>query len=103
MIRAILLAVLLVGCAEPVVPAPQPGDTHNLPTIEWRIRNQAELVAVYENSGEALDNKNALKGFIGKDGDKWVMYTPPPRTVDDDVACTIGHEIMHVALGDYHK
>ena len=33
---------------------------------------------------------------------KAIIYTLPPKTVDDDVATTLGHEVMHIAMGKYH-
>lgn len=99
----VIAVALLAGCAEPVVPAPREGDTHQLPPIEWRIRSREEIAAVYVANGRTLGEKQSLEGFVGRRGDQWVIYTSPPRTVDDQVACTLGHEVMHVALGNYHK
>lgn len=98
-----VLVLLLAGCAEPVAPPPQAGNTHKLPEIEWRIRSQKELLLVYANSGEKLGDKDRLTGFVGKEGGRWVVYTIPPKTVDDEATCTLGHEIMHIALGPYHS
>lgn len=43
-------------------------------------------------------------GFAGyADDGTAVVYTLPPNRVDDAVTCTLGHEVMHVALGEYHR
>ncbi len=65
--------------------------------------DQDTLEAVYVNSGMPLGKGDRLSGFVGKDGEKWVMYTLPPKYVNDAVTCTVGHEVLHPVLGDYHK
>ena len=100
---ALVLALLLVGCGEEVKNAPQPGDRLIIPEIEWRVVDRAMLESVYVNSGMPLEKGDRLSGFVGKDGEKWVMYTLPPKYVNDAVTCTVGHEVMHPVLGDYHE
>lgn len=47
--------------------------------------------------------RDRLHGFAGyADDGTAVVYTLPPQSVDDAVACTLGHEVMHVALGEHH-
>lgn len=98
----ILPLLLLTACGESVQNAPQPGATVQLPDIEWRVRDRAGLEAAYRNSGMTIGAHARLEGFAGRDGGRAVIYTLPPRYVDDDVACTLGHEVMHVVLGEYH-
>lgn len=97
------IVVALTACGEKIQDAPQPGDKITLPSIEWRVRDRMELEAVYRNSGQHIGERDRLHGFAGYDGDQAVIYTLPPRRVDDGVACTIGHEVMHIALGQYHN
>lgn len=102
--RLTLFVVLaMTGCGGPVQNPPQPGQTVALPPIEWRVRDREGLEAAYRNSGQALTDHDRLHGFAGRDGGTAVVYTLPPRRVDDAVACTLGHEVMHVALGSYHR
>lgn len=101
--RWMLLALVLTGCGERVQGAPDPGTTVSLPPIEWRVVSRAELEAVYRNSGQALAEGDRLHGFAGYRDGQAVVYTLPPRTVDDAVTCTLGHEVMHIALGAYHR
>lgn len=101
--RLLILPLLLAGCGEPVQNPPEPGQTVALPPIEWRVRDREGLEAAYRNSGMPLAERERLHGFAGRDGDTAVVYTLPPRRVDDAVACTLGHEVMHVALGEYHR
>lgn len=106
------IAALLTACGEPVQGAPEGGDTIQLPPIEWRVRDRVALEQAYRESGMDIGSvrrgqhtvRDRLHGFTGHTatGER-VIYTLPPQRVDDAVACTIGHEIMHVALGDYHK
>lgn len=65
--------------------------------------SRAELEAVYRNSGQAVPEGGRLHGFAGYRDGRAVVYTLPPRTVDDAVTCTLGHEVMHIALGAYHR
>ena len=103
--RALLLApLLLAACGEPVQGAPAPGDNLALPPIEWRVRDRVALEQAYRDSGMITGERDKLHGFAGyADDGAAVVYTLPPQRVDDAVACTLGHEIMHVALGSYHR
>lgn len=78
--------------------------TIQLPAIEWRIRTQSELNEIYTKYGKHLRSGEIAEGFIGRDGDgRVIMYTTRPQRLDDHATCTIGHEILHEAFGDYHK
>lgn len=102
--KKLLLPLFLVGCSGGnITPPPQAGDTHAIPPFEWRIKSEEEMTRIYSNSGEHLRTDERLDGFVGKEGNKWVVYTTPPHRVDDRATCTLGHEVMHIALGDYHK
>lgn len=98
----ICLAMLgVAGCGEKM---DAPADAYEIPPFEWRIRTNDELRAIYANSGMHLRDEHRLHGFVGRAPDgRHVIYTTRPRTVDDQVACTLGHEVMHLALGDYHR
>lgn len=98
----LFLVILAAGCGEKVTPEPRPGDVHHLPPMEWRVVDRDTLRAVYQNSGMALTDKDQLQGFVGTRDGRWVVYTLPPKRVNDTETCTLGHEVMHVALGDYH-
>jgi len=113
-ILALLVPLALTACGGERIPtAPEPGARLDLPPIEWRVRDRTGLEAAYESSGLAIQRAvpgsavhrrgDQLSGFAGRDGERWVVYTLPPQRVDDAVACTLGHEVMHVALGDYHR
>ncbi|SBV37859.1 exported hypothetical protein [uncultured Stenotrophomonas sp.] len=95
--------LLLAACGEKVIGAPQPGDRMQLPAIEWRVVDRPGLLRAYQASGMELASGQQLEGFAGiaPDGTR-VVYTLPPRTVDDSATCTLGHEVMHVVLGAYH-
>lgn len=99
----LIVLFLLTACGERVEPQPRPGDVHSLPPIEWRVAGRAELERVYRESGMPLGEHDKLHGFAGYRDGHAVVYTLPPVRVDDQATCTLGHEIMHIALGDYHR
>lgn len=101
---AIAALLLLTACGERVANAPQPGTRVQLPAIEWRVVDRQGLLHAYQASGMELVPGQRLEGFAGIDSDgRHVVYTMAPRTVDDSATCTLGHEVMHVALGAYHR
>ena len=103
LILATFILILLTACAERIDNAPQPGDVIHLPPIEWRVVDQPTLEAVYRASGMEIGEKQNLHGFAGTRDGHAVIYTLAPRSVDDSVTRTVGHEVMHIALGEYHK
>lgn len=104
-VLAMLLCLLPAACnqGERVGNAPIAGDVVYLPEIEWRVVDRGELQRVYTVAGMKLTEGQRLQGFAATRGSKIVVYTLPPQSVDDAVTLTLGHEIMHVALGEYHQ
>lgn len=103
MTLALIAVAMLAACGERVQNAPQPGDNIQLPPMEWRIVSEPEMRRVYADAGMPLERGQKLHGFVGTQSGRAVIYTTAPSTVDDQVATTLGHEIMHVALGSYHE
>lgn len=103
--RAVAIAAalyLLVGCGEKVQGAPDVGTTTLVQQFEWRVINRAQMVELHRLNGiEVADGKMPV-GMQGYKDGKAIIYTLPPKTVDDDVATTLGHEVMHIAMGKYH-
>lgn len=100
----LVLTLALAGCGgQSIDNAPQPGENIQLPPIEWRVRDRAGLESAYVNSNMRITKGDRLSGFAGWDGDRAVVYTLPPARVDDAATLTLGHEVMHVALGSYHS
>ena len=106
-IATVFLLTLLVGCdsREPVKNAPKLGDQIELPPIVWKIRTEKQMAEIRENSLGPTNRKVRVLGLTGvnQDTGRVEVITEVPRYVDDQIACTLGHEIMHVALGDFHK
>lgn len=97
------LAAGLASCAQSIDPAPQPGQVYQLPAVEWHVVDRDELRRVYAAAGMPLADGDKLHGFAGVDGaGRPVIYTLPPARVDDAATLTLGHELLHVALGRYH-
>lgn len=103
-IATILACLLLAACdnGTPIKPAPQPGETHEVAFV-WRVVDRPTLEQAYRNTGRDLQPGQRLHGFVGpaRDG-RAIIYTLPPRRVDDSATCTLGHEILHLTHGDYH-
>lgn len=99
------MVLFLAGCGEKVKDAPKAGYNIQLPPIEWRIRKMEDLQTERIRGGQPYIEDYEAVGFSSRDLDTGAIhvYTAPPRYVDDSVACTLGHEVMHVALGNYHK
>lgn len=104
--------IALMSCdtqpkGEPIVPEYNnnldPPKSITIPTFDWYIVSEAEMRDVYERSGQVIPEGGELKGITGLNNGQQVVITPPPVYVDDEVACTLGHEVMHIAFGDYHK
>jgi len=107
---AAAIVALLVGCSrgEKVVPehnSVAAGSTITVPEFEWRIVDRYELERVYQNAGGTLAARGQLYGFTSVNPDTGAVqvWTLPPETVDGEMTTTLGHEVMHIALGDYHK
>ena len=100
----IAATLLVTGCGERIDPLPAAGQVYQLPPIEWRVVDRAELERVYRDAGMPLAKGDQLHGFAGRlqDG-RAVIYTLPPTRVDDAATLTLGHEVAHVALGSYHR
>lgn len=104
LLLAVFLGLLWQAGGEKIDNAPQPGVVIRLPPIEWHVVSREELEKAYQAAGKEVPPASKLEGFAGKlpDG-RAVIYTLPPRWVDDAATTTLGHEVLHVALGDYHQ
>lgn len=102
--RAIALVVVLflTACAEKIQDAPTAGTTIQVGAFEWRVINQQQMRELHAINGIALDAHQVPKGLAGRKDGRAIIYTLPPGRVDDETALTLGHEVMHIALGKYH-
>jgi len=101
-----MVMIALTGCSggERVVNAPVDGSNITIPQFEWRVRTEQELREIHSLNGIELSAGQVAEGLQGTDPNGTVViYTGAPVHVDDSVACTLGHEVMHIALGKYHK
>ncbi|WP_323162838.1 hypothetical protein [Stenotrophomonas maltophilia] len=100
---ALAAAVLaLAACGEKVQHAPKVGDDIHIDAFTWRVRSAEQIAIEYRAAGKAPGAGQAVAGYIGTLNGAPIITTQSPRYVDDAVACTLGHEVMHAALGDYH-
>lgn len=100
----VLLCLGLLACdGKPKIQrAPVAGDVIQLPAIEWHVVTQSQLEQVYREAGMPLTQEQQLQGFVGTRGNRTVLYTLAPQRVDDQAVLTLGHEVLHAAIGDYH-
>lgn len=101
---AALVAVLFLsaGCAEKIQDAPKAGTTMLVQEFEWRIINEAQMRELHAINNIKVAEGKVPVGIQGYKDGKAIIYTLPPKSVDDDVALTLGHEVMHIAMGKYH-
>lgn len=106
LVTILLTSLLLVGCnnGEKIKNPPSVGSDIEVPSFMWKLRSQHDLETIYKTNGQILTDDDRLYGFVGIASDgRYVIYTAEPRYVDDEVSCTLGHEVMHLVLGDYHS
>lgn len=73
-----------------------------VPAFRWSIRSASEVSRIRQQD---VGDGHTAYGFVGTDKDthEIVIYTTQPKRVNDEVACSLGHEIMHLPLGNYHR
>lgn len=98
-------ALLLSACdgREPIKAAPKAGDVYRVAEFDWHVVSERELRQLYTDNDMPLKDGEQIQGFIGNQGGRVVIYTTPPKRVDDAATTTLGHEVMHAALGNYHQ
>lgn len=75
---------------------------YTVPAFEYHIVTRKELRRIYEASGGKTGGGDIM-GFTGRTPDgKIVVFTSPPRIVNDEQTCTLGHEVQHLIWGAYH-
>ena len=104
-ILIVLLSLLFVGCSKQPDPVfPKAGESRGVPAFTWVVLNEKDLQAMYLASGGTLPEGSKLTGFTAQDratGAQYV-YTLPVENVDDERTLVVGHEVLHIILGNYH-
>ena len=105
---AVALLLTVAGCHKargPVIGSPPPGSIIVVPSFEWHVVDSETMRLLFEKSGEPVVDGRRHHGIVGTsmDGKRVVVVTLPPVRVDDDATLTLGHEVLHIALGEYHK
>lgn len=94
----LIVLLFLTGCAEKVQDPPEVGANIDIPAFVWRVRDPATIT---QEHGAVAGH--TVMAYVGKTPNGTIVITtPPPRTVDDQVACSLGHEVLHLAIGAYH-
>lgn len=75
-----------------------------VPSFELRtVSTQAEMQTLYRKYGGKVCNGCRVQGFTATFGDGHkVVFIMPPKKVNDANTTTLGHEVLHVVLGNYH-
>jgi hypothetical protein len=112
-LAGVLMGGLMIACSPqasegvPIVPEYNSNNkvpsSIAIPNFEWYIVSNTDLEGIYKRSGRTIPNGATLYGMTGytEQGEP-VIVTTAPQYVDDNVACTLGHEVMHIAFGKYH-
>lgn len=100
-----LAPLLLTACnvGEKIQNGPITGEDVKLPPITWQIRTSEQLASTREKALGPHQGEVLGLSAVNVDTGEVIVMTTMPKYVDDEVACTLGHEVMHVALGAYHK
>ena len=104
------IAGMLPGCESGIQIVPEravsirEGSDIEVPAFTWRIRDDKALREAWERgSGTPLPEGGLLEGFTATDeAGRLLIYTKAPRKVDGGETLTLGHEVMHLSLGNYH-
>lgn len=80
-----------------------PQAVYQVPAFELHIVTQEEMERVYRNSGMRVPPGHVLEGFTGTAKGKRVVFMTQPQYRDDNVTTTLGHEVLHITHGNYHK
>lgn len=113
-LAALVTCLALAACAEQTTDGYLANEAAYEVSFVWHpVNTRAEMLALFKAGGGVYphdcrpnDRRDtcALAGFAAVDGHGVQhVYTYRPRRVDDDATLTLGHEVMHVALGSYHE
>lgn len=97
---SVLLVLLTAGCGERIQNTPPPGTSFDV-CVTWQVHTPDSLTAAY--SAIQPPPPGRLVGFASRRGDAHTIHTLAPTRVDDDAVTTLGHEFLHVVLGEYHQ
>lgn len=104
-----LIALAVIASCQPmrrVEPQVASGVRFTVPSFEWRVLDEETLQKQCRDyTKPLLRDTHKFVGCVGwnLDTGRKVVYTLPPKYVDGPETMTLGHEVMHVALGDFHK
>lgn len=103
-IIVIALCIALAACSqEPDPRLPRAGNVYHIPEMEWHVVTQQELDRRIAAAGIDVPHNSRNHGMAYEQGGTLVVVTLAPQRVDDDATTSLGHEVMHHVLGDYHE
>ena len=101
-IQCLLLILFLVGCVhEEQKETIKPTTNKKTVTIDWYPTEDIDKTCREKSH---TTTTKLIRGCAHPDKDKCIIYSPMPKTVDDEATMTFGHEaLLHCFLEHHHE
>ncbi|MCE9679626.1 hypothetical protein LZP69_10685 [Shewanella sp. AS1] len=93
---ALMVCCLLAACGKPV----KPEFDREQVILQRHFMSSAELASAAQARG--LIGKERGFAVWSPSDNQCDVYLQQPKAVDDDITMTLGHEVLHCLIGQYH-